>query len=68
MRTVFLFLYFREYYFSVENLCKDLYLRGKMDTQGFVSLGEIVQFNRIRRLNAPLNIVSDCIIFFNETV
>lgn len=43
-----------EYYFSVENLCRDVYLRNKMDGQGFVLLEEILQFNRIRHLNAPL--------------
>jgi len=43
-----------DYYFSVENLCRDVYLRNKMDGQGFVLLEEIIQFNRIRHLNAPL--------------
>ncbi|CAM9718296.1 unnamed protein product, partial [Phaeothamnion confervicola] len=37
-----------EYYFSAENLCKDLYLRGKMDANGFVPLPVIMAFNRIR--------------------
>jgi len=46
-----------EYYFSVENLCRDVYLRHKMDSHGFVLLEEIIQFNRIRHLNAPLSVV-----------
>lgn len=42
-----------EYYFSAENLCKDMYLRKRMDASGFVLLGEIVQFKRMQQINAP---------------
>jgi len=47
-----------EYYFSVENLCKDLYLRGKMDGEGWVFLSEIANFNRIRCLTPDIRMVS----------
>ncbi|QKX56097.1 uncharacterized protein TRUGW13939_03197 [Talaromyces rugulosus] len=39
-----------EYYFSVDNLCKDLYLRKHMDSQGFVRLAFIASFKRIKYL------------------
>lgn len=39
-----------EYYFSVDNLCKDLYLRKHMDSQGFVRLSFIAGFKRIKNL------------------
>lgn len=40
----------REYYFSVDNLCKDLFLRRHMDSQGFVLLSVIASFKRIKSL------------------
>ncbi|KAK3394562.1 hypothetical protein B0H63DRAFT_517679 [Podospora didyma] len=39
-----------EYYLSVENLCKDFYLRQRMDGQGFVALNIIAGFKRMREL------------------
>lgn len=41
---------YREYYFSVDNLCKDMYLRKHMDSQGFVRLAFIASFKRIKNL------------------
>ncbi|KAL2835787.1 hypothetical protein BJY01DRAFT_66217 [Aspergillus pseudoustus] len=39
-----------DYYFSVDNLCKDIYLRKHMDSQGFVALNVIASFKRIKSL------------------
>lgn len=39
-----------EYYFSVENLCRDIYLRSKMDERGFVPVSVIANFNRVRMI------------------
>lgn len=39
-----------EYYFSVENLCKDIYLRSLMDDRGFIPISVIGNFNRVRKL------------------
>ena len=39
-----------EYYFSVNNLIKDMFLRQRMDSQGFVFLDVIANFNRIKQL------------------
>eukprot|EP00613_Pedinella_sp_CCMP2098_P070280 CAMPEP_0171930000 /NCGR_PEP_ID=MMETSP0993-20121228/28142_1 /TAXON_ID=483369 /ORGANISM="non described non described, Strain CCMP2098" /LENGTH=1182 /DNA_ID=CAMNT_0012569677 /DNA_START=26 /DNA_END=3574 /DNA_ORIENTATION=- len=37
-----------EYYFSAQNLCRDVYLRKHMDHLGFVSLATIAEFNKIK--------------------
>merc|ERR1711865_790499 len=39
-----------EYYFSNENLHKDVYFRNQMDYQGWVSLEVLAQFNRVKSL------------------
>ncbi|KAL2430600.1 hypothetical protein ABEF95_011562 [Exophiala dermatitidis] len=39
-----------EYYFSIDNLCKDLFLRKHMDGQGYVPLNVIANFKRIKTL------------------
>ncbi|KAF4122621.1 la-related protein 1 [Geosmithia morbida] len=46
-----------EYYFSIENLCKDLYLRQRMDSQGFVPLLFIAAFKRMRDLSPDLGLI-----------
>ncbi|KAF4977621.1 hypothetical protein FZEAL_5882 [Fusarium zealandicum] len=46
-----------EYYFSIENLCKDMYLRQRMDSQGFVPLHFITAFKRMRDLSADMNLI-----------
>ncbi|KAI1476172.1 hypothetical protein F4774DRAFT_260292 [Daldinia eschscholtzii] len=39
-----------EYYFSIDNLCKDTYLRRCMDSQGFVPLNVIASFKRMQEI------------------
>ncbi|KAL4888075.1 hypothetical protein BDV59DRAFT_149560 [Aspergillus ambiguus] len=46
-----------EYYFSVDNLCKDLFLRKHMDTQGFVALSFIGNFKRIKNLTEDFELL-----------
>ncbi|RYP58516.1 hypothetical protein DL771_011217 [Monosporascus sp. 5C6A] len=46
-----------EYYFSIDNLCKDLFLRNRMDSQGFVLLNVITQFKRMQELTSDYNLV-----------
>lgn len=46
-----------EYYFSVENLCKDYYLRQHMDGQGFAHLSTIAGFKRIRAVTEDLELI-----------
>ncbi|KAM0322833.1 hypothetical protein ACHAQA_009174 [Verticillium albo-atrum] len=42
-----------DFYFSLENLCKDLHLRKNMDSQGFVPLSLIHGFQRVFQLCGP---------------
>ncbi|PHH86226.1 hypothetical protein CDD83_10548 [Cordyceps sp. RAO-2017] len=46
-----------EYYFSIENLCKDTFLRKKMDSQGFVKLDFVASFKRIRDLTSDMSMI-----------
>lgn len=46
-----------EYYFSVDNLLKDMYLRKHMDSQGFVALDFIAAFNRIKSLTTDVELL-----------
>ncbi|EKG19358.1 RNA-binding protein Lupus La [Macrophomina phaseolina MS6] len=46
-----------EYYFSVDNLCKDMYLRKHMDSQGFVFLDFIAGFNRVKTLTTDMAVI-----------
>jgi la-related protein 1 len=46
-----------EYYFSIDNLCKDLYLRSQMDTEGWVPISLIAGFNRVKNLTQDSNLV-----------
>jgi hypothetical protein len=51
-----------EYYFSIENLSKDMHLRRHMDSQGYVPLLFIATFKRIRELSpnpVPLRTVCE---------
>ncbi|KAF9908972.1 La ribonucleoprotein domain member 1B [Lobosporangium transversale] len=50
-----------EYYFSVENLCKDIYLRKQMDDEGYVPLPFVANFNRIRYLTTDLALIKDAL-------
>ncbi|CZR60805.1 uncharacterized protein PAC_10701 [Phialocephala subalpina] len=46
-----------EYYFSIDNLCKDVYLRKHMDSQGFVFLSFIAGFKRIKALTTNFELL-----------
>lgn len=46
-----------DYYFSVDNLLKDMFLRKHMDSQGFVFLDIVANFNRVRQLTPDRNII-----------
>ncbi|KAG0200458.1 La ribonucleoprotein domain member 1 [Mortierella sp. NVP41] len=50
-----------EYYFSVENLCKDVYMRTQMDAQGFVPLSLVANFNRVKSLTTDHALIKDTI-------
>ncbi|KAL4781009.1 hypothetical protein BJX76DRAFT_26250 [Aspergillus varians] len=46
-----------EYYFSVDNLCKDIYLRKHMDSQGFVPLNVIASFKRVKQMTEDFELL-----------
>ncbi|KAF9184131.1 La ribonucleoprotein domain member 1B [Haplosporangium sp. Z 11] len=50
-----------EYYFSVENLCKDVYMRTQMDSEGYVPLSLIANFNRVKNLTTDHALIKDTI-------
>jgi len=43
-----------EFYFSTNNLCKDLFLRQHMDPEGWTSLALIAEFPMVRRFKVSL--------------
>lgn len=51
----------REYYFSVENLCKDVFMRNQMDSEGHVPLSLVANFNRVRYLTTDLELIKDAL-------
>ncbi|GAA6061373.1 hypothetical protein JCM10212_005827 [Sporobolomyces blumeae] len=50
-----------EWWFSVDNLCRDLFLRSKMDANGWVLISIIASFNRIKNLTSDIAIVVECL-------
>nr|POE47412.1 putative hth la-type rna-binding protein [Quercus suber] len=46
-----------DYYFSLDNLLKDIFLRKNMDSQGFVLLDTITRFNRVKQLTQEKDIL-----------
>ncbi|CEP19458.1 hypothetical protein [Parasitella parasitica] len=50
-----------EYYFSIDNLCKDVFLRQQMDSNGFVDLSFIANFNRVKGLTTDLDLIREAL-------
>ncbi|XP_043709672.1 la-related protein 1C [Telopea speciosissima] len=50
-----------DYYFSSENLCKDIFLRQNMDEQGWVSVSLIAGFNRVKQLTNNVPFILDAV-------
>ena len=48
-----------EYYFSVENLSQDEFLREAMDKEGWVSIDTLLGFNRMKVLGATKELVAE---------
>jgi la-related protein 1 len=55
-----------EYWFSSENLFKDVFLRQNMDSQGFVSLQLLVTFKRLRDISDDVGTVLHSLLVSNE--
>lgn len=50
-----------DYYFSNENLIKDIYLRQKMDDQGWVPIKLIAGFNKVLKLTDNIQLILDSV-------
>jgi la-related protein 1 len=50
-----------EYYFSLENLCRDIYLRLNMGIEGWIEMSFIASFNRVKILSTDMNFLADVI-------
>ncbi|KAG0477811.1 hypothetical protein HPP92_012530 [Vanilla planifolia] len=50
-----------EYYFSPENLCKDVFLRRNMDEHGWVPIHVIAGFNRVKQLTDNIQFILEAI-------
>ncbi|KAG2207968.1 hypothetical protein INT47_010952 [Mucor saturninus] len=50
-----------EYYFSIDNLCKDIFLRQQMDANGFVDLSFIANFNRVKGLTTDIKLIREAL-------
>ncbi|XP_073398226.1 la-related protein 1-like [Dendrobates tinctorius] len=46
-----------EYYFSVDNLQRDFFLRRKMDSEGFLPIGLIASFHRVQALTTDIGLI-----------
>ncbi|KAJ1982702.1 hypothetical protein H4R34_001610 [Dimargaris verticillata] len=55
-----------EFYFSVENLVKDVFFRSQMNEQGFVPLSLIAGFNRVKALTADTTALRAALVESNE--
>ncbi|KAG0258051.1 La ribonucleoprotein domain member 1B [Mortierella polycephala] len=50
-----------EYYFSVENLCKDVYMRNQMNSEGYVPLELVANFNRVKNLTTDHALIKEAL-------
>lgn len=50
-----------EYYFSVENLERDFFLRRKMDQQGFLPISLIASFHRVQALTTNVSLILEAL-------
>lgn len=64
----FLVSLFSEYYFSIENLERDFFLRRKMDEQGFLPISLIAGFHRVQALTTNLNLILEVIIHLQNSL
>ncbi|XP_072960543.1 la-related protein 1C-like isoform X1 [Typha angustifolia] len=52
-----------DYYFSADNLCKDIFLRQNMDEQGWVPLSLIANFNKVKQLTNSIQFIKETVHF-----
>ncbi|KAK8847363.1 hypothetical protein IAR55_005220 [Kwoniella newhampshirensis] len=49
-----------EYYFSMQNLAMDFFLRQQMDSEGWIDIAMIASFNRVKSITPDVAIVREC--------
>ncbi|KAK6903782.1 hypothetical protein I203_107288 [Kwoniella mangroviensis CBS 8507] len=49
-----------EYYFSMQNLAMDFFLRQQMDSEGWIDISMIASFNRVKSLTPDVSMVKEC--------
>jgi hypothetical protein len=50
-----------EYYFSADNLQKDIFMRRKMDANGYLPLTLIASFHRLQVLTSDVHVIGDAV-------
>lgn len=55
--SFYICLFFREYYFSEDNLQRDFFLRRKMDVEGYLPISLIASFHRVQALTQDVSLV-----------
>uniref|UniRef100_A0A8D0D623 La ribonucleoprotein 1, translational regulator n=1 Tax=Sander lucioperca TaxID=283035 RepID=A0A8D0D623_SANLU len=50
-----------EYYFSLDNLERDFFLRRKMDQEGFLPIALVASFHRVQALTTDVNIIMEAL-------
>ncbi|KAJ1658750.1 hypothetical protein IWQ61_002063 [Dispira simplex] len=50
-----------EFYFSVENLVKDVFFRSQMDEEGYVLLSLVANFNRVKALTTDMAVLREAL-------
>ncbi|XP_031496121.1 la-related protein 1A isoform X2 [Nymphaea colorata] len=55
-----------EYYFSSENLCKDRFMRSKIDQEGWIPISIIAGFRRVLAMTEDIGLVIDALKDSNE--
>ncbi|CAG8588698.1 9679_t:CDS:10 [Acaulospora morrowiae] len=51
-----------DYYFSIDNLCKDIYLRNNMDSEGYVPIALLAGFNRVKALTTDFELIREALL------
>lgn len=57
-----------EYYFSVDNLERDFFLRRKMDADGFLPITLIASFHRVQALTTDISLIFAVCLFLGVMV
>lgn len=61
-----------EFYFSPDNLAKDVFLRRQMDSDGWVKVSVIAKFNRVKSLSSDIQEILEvsyfCVLYFNKKI